>query len=282
MKVAFTHRTRLEYDAEVMESVMDVRLGPCIDEYQRWEHFELRIEPAASVRGYDDGFGNSAHLVTIAKPHRFIELVASGEVVTLLGDPFLPISGSVTPLSPGELADYLGLSRLIPRDERIEELAAPHRPKTPEDAFEAVQQLMHLVYDSFTYKVDVTTAATTVTDMLDSRIGVCQDFAHVLIGLCRAVGIPARYVSGYIVTPDGSADAEAPQRGAGASHAWAEAFTVTHGWRGFDPTNNLLASEHHVKIALGRDYRDTAPTQGTFRGTAEEKLSVEVTARRLD
>ena len=94
----------------------------------------------------------------------------------------------------------------------------------------------------------------------------------------RAIGVPARYVSGYIVRDTGS---DAPTRGAGASHAWIEAFTPTHGWRGFDPTNDLVASEHHVKMAIGRDYRDVPPTQGTFRGIAEETLSVEVVTRIL-
>jgi len=100
---------------------------------------------------------------------------------------------------------------------------------------------------------------------------VCQDFAHLLLGLCRSIQIPARYVSGYIV-----ADTNGPRRGIRASHAWVEAFTPTHGWRGFDPTNDLVASSYHVKLAIGRDYSDIPPHRGTFRGPAQEQLSVEV------
>ena len=158
---------------------------------------------------------------------------------------------------------------------------------------------MGLVYREFQYEQHVTSVATTVPEVLKGRTGVCQDFAHVMIGLCRAIGVPARYVSGYIV-PASSArpqqsqtmgtmsqfqtfgGALSPSRGAGASHAWIEAFTPTHGWRGFDPTNNLLASTYHVKMGIGRDYNDVPPTRGTFRGIAEEKLAVEVETRILD
>ena len=124
----------------------------------------------------------------------------------------------------------------------------------------------------------MTTVETSVREVLTHASGVCQDLAHVLIGLCRAIGIPARYVSGYIMA---SHDVGAPTRGAAASHAWAEAFTPTHGWRGFDPTNDLMASEHHVKMAVGRDYHDVPPTRGTFRGLAAEELSVAVTTRSV-
>jgi transglutaminase-like putative cysteine protease len=102
--------------------------------------------------------------------------------------------------------------------------------------------------------------------------------AHVLIdqfiGLCRALAIPARYVSGYLVSGRGV--------GENASHAWVEAFTPTHGWRGFDPTNELIASDQHVKMAIGRDYGDVPPTRGAYRGQAEERLSVEVAVLPVD
>lgn len=274
MKVTLQHTTRLEYDAEVVESVMDARLGPRSDEDQRWGRFELRTSPAGAVRRYADAFGNIAHLITVAGAHRHLEVTTVGEVETLLADPFAPPAAAPAPLGPAELADFLQPSVLIPRHEGLERLAGPHRPSGDRQSFAAATELMHLVRAEFTYKPDVTTVATTVAELLETRTGVCQDLAHVLVGLCRAVGIPARYVSGYIVS-----SADAPLRGAGHSHAWAEAWSPTHGWRGFDPTNDILASLHHVKMAVGRDYRDVPPTQGTFRGTAVERLAVEVIAR---
>ena len=274
MRVTLRHTTRLDYDNDVIESVMDTRLGPRSDEDQRWGSFELRTSPVGAVRRYADAFGNIAHLITVAAPHRYLEVVTIGEIETLLADPFALPRAKPTPLEPGELADYLLSSALVPNDQGLAALAAPHQPAAPEGAFDAATALTHLVYGEFTYKSDVTNVSTTVAELLASRTGVCQDLAHVLVGLCRAVGIPARYVSGYIVT-----GAHGPKRGAGHSHAWAEAWTPTHGWRGFDPTNDVLASEHHVKMAIGRDYRDVPPTQGTFRGVAEEQLTVEVVAR---
>lgn len=286
---------------------MDTRLGPFSDADQRWERHELRVSPTASVRRYEDGFENTAHLITIARPHRFFEVVALGEVQTLLDDPFRPPVGPIPPLQPADLADYLAPSAMVRRAAELDALAAPHRASTAEGGFDVVGALMNLVYTQFSYQQHVTTVATTVPDVLASRTGVCQDFAHVLIGLCRSVDIPARYISGYIVSelqtqsqsqfqlsgaqsqsqsqshvqPPGAGASPAPRRGAGASHAWIEAWTPTHGWRGFDPTNNLLASEHHIKMGVGRDYGDVPPTRGTFRGIADEHLTVEVVARVL-
>ena len=198
-----------------------------------------------------------------------------GEIETTLADPFQTPQARPTSLGPGDTADYLGPSPLVPRADGLRPLAEPFRDEAP---FEALQKLMHVVHERFEYRPDVTNVETSVEDVLTHSSGVCQDFAHVLIGLCRAIGIPARYVSGYILV---GADPDAPKRGAAASHAWVEAFTPTHGWRGFDPTNDVLASEHHVKMAVGRDYHDVPPTRGTFRGVADEELTVEVTTKQV-
>ena len=275
MRIAVEHSTRLAYSIDVVESVMEVRVGPRTDEHQRWIAFDLRVEPVASLRRYNDGFGNAAHLITLARPHRAIDVVMRGEIETTLADPFKPPRERPAPLSPGEVFDLIGPSPLVPHIASLVTTAEPFRDRP---VLEAAQGLMHLVHERFEYRPDVTTVETSVREVLTHASGVCQDLAHVLIGLCRAIGIPARYVSGYIMA---SHDVGAPTRGAAASHAWAEAFTPTHGWRGFDPTNDLMASEHHVKMAVGRDYHDVPPTRGTFRGLAAEELSVAVTTRSV-
>jgi transglutaminase-like putative cysteine protease len=275
MRVSIAHCTRLDYGDDVIEGVMDVRLGPLSDDHQRWLTFELNAAPNASVGRYADGFGNAAHLVTLRRPHRFLEVVSRGEVETLLDDPFALPLRPPAPLSTAERVEYLLPSALVPADPRLAELAAPFRS---DGVFESVQELMTLVYREFSYEKRVTDVTTSVCDVLDDRRGVCQDFAHVLIGLCRAIEVPVRYVSGYII---GGSESEG-RRGADASHAWVEAYTPTHGWRGFDPTNNLVASTQHVKMAIGRDYRDVGPTRGAYRGATEERLSVVVTARAVD
>lgn len=299
MRVAITHTTRLDYTADVVEAVMEARLGPLSDEHQRVERFQLRLDPPGPVRRYVDGGGNVTHLLSNARPHRYLEVTARSEVRTYLADPFQPPPGPPDPLGPLERGDFLEPSPLVPRFSLVDAMAAPFRPAEPTDAFEAVARVTEMIYRDFTYRQQVTDVGTTVEEVLRGRQGVCQDFTHLLIGLCRAIGIPARYVSGYIVLRDrsqrqdgGSSEQSqrrssrraerAPSRGAGASHAWVEAFTPTHGWRGFDPTNNLLANEHYVKVAVGRDYRDVPPTRGTFRGAAEEQLSVVVATQVLE
>ena len=283
MRVLVTHKTRLDYDGEVTEGVMDVRLGPLSDAHQRWERHELRVAPSGAVRRYQDGFGNAASLITVPRIHTFVEVESSGIVETLLENPFVPPTGRPRPLTSAEQFDFLRPSKHVAIGEEVTALAAPHRPASLADAFEAVTALNSLIYEGFTYEKDVTSIGTTVPEVLACKRGVCQEFAHVLLALCRSLEIPARYVSGYLVLDSDSPAREGrPSRGAGASHAWVEAWTPTHGWRGFDPTNNVLASESHVKMAMGRDYADVPPSRGVYRGSAPETLTVEVSTKILD
>ena len=271
MRTLISHVTRLEYDAEVTESVIDVRLGPLSDADQNWTRFDLRVRPTAGNRSYMDGLGNASRLITIARPHRSVEITARHEVHTVLSDPFAMPLDAPPSLAPTDRIELLAPSALVKISDDVSSLAEPHRPRAPQGTLESVQALMDLVHSTLEYEPGATSVNTTLHEVLEQKRGVCQDFAHVLIGLCRAVDIPARYVSGYIImTPDSD------RRGGAASHAWVEAYTPTHGWRGFDPTNNVLASLYHVKMARGRDYSDVPPTRGTYRGLANESLSVQV------
>ncbi|MBV9170688.1 MAG: transglutaminase family protein [Chloroflexi bacterium] len=272
MKIEVTHVSRLDYDGDVVESVMDLRLGPLDDADQDVPEFNLRVQPDGHIRRYSDGLGNVAHLLTSTQPHRYLELTMRCCVETLLEDPFAAPTRAPAPLTPIELVDALDPSPLVPDCPALSTLAEPFRGLDP---FEAARKMSSMIYDQFAYRQGVTDVTTTVEQILEHRAGVCQDFAHLLIGLCRVLRIPARYVSGYVASTGDR------HRGAGASHAWVEAYTPTHGWRGFDPTNNLVANTRYVKIARGRDYADVPPTRGTFRGAANESLQVSVTARAV-
>lgn len=266
---------------------MDARLGPRGDEDQHWELFSLETKPVSSVRRYVDGFGNAAHLLTLPGPTRTVEVTTHGVVSLLQDDPFRVPPVLPGPLSVPERVDYVLPSPLVALDAEVPSLAESVVPPSSGDDFRTVQALMALVYTQFTYTPGVTTVSTTVQQAIEERHGVCQDFAHVLIGLCRSLSIPARYVSGYLVpfpkdagqTP--RAGRRSSVRNTQASHAWVEAYVPGYGWRGFDPTNNLVASLNHVKIAIGHDYSDIPPTRGTFRSQAQEALSVEVDVRAL-
>ena len=279
MRVRLVHLTRFDYSADVVEGVMEVRLGPFSDATQRWDRFHLGVTPTGSVRQYVDGFGNRTHLVTVGKPHRTLEVVTRSELSTTLENPIAAPAKPPRPLLPSDQIDFLAPSPLVPALPEFSELLAEAGLAGDPTSFEGVRALSRLVHDGFTYERNVTTVGTTVGEVMRLRTGVCQDFAHVLIGLCRTAGVPARYVSGYSVSdlPLGNA----PRRDQ-ASHAWVEAYTPTHGWRGLDATNDVVVGDAHVKVAIGRDYADVSPTRGSFRGHAAQQLGVMVEAYRID
>src|SRR5205814_4289258 len=175
VKVRVEHITRFDYAADVVESVIDVRLGPRSDAHQRWGRFNIVVDPAGAVRRYGDGFGNTAFLVTLARAHRHLELRMTGEIETLLADPFAIPAQPPDPLGPSALADFLDPSPLVPLVPELESLAGPHRPTSANDTFAAVQRLMHLVNKRLDYVPGVTTVETTVVEVLGEPRGGCQD-----------------------------------------------------------------------------------------------------------
>ena len=144
--------------------------------------------------------------------------------------------------------------------------------KRRDDPLTVLRTLNREIYEHFEYSKENTRVDSPIDDALRVRQGVCQDFSHIMITLARELQIPCRYVSGYLFNPPDSHDRSTN----GATHAWVEAFLPELGWVGFDPTNNAVAAERHIRVAVGRDYADVPPTQGVFRGKAESKLSVSV------
>jgi hypothetical protein len=135
---------------------------------------------------------------------------------------------------------------------------------------EIAQKCSQYIYKNFTYTKGITNIETTIDEILAHKKGVCQDFAHVLLQFLRTTGIPSRYVSGYIC-PNSTGF-----RGEGATHAWVEFYTPNQGWLGIDPTNNIWTMDNHVKLSVGRDFKECTPVKGTFKGFAEQILSVSV------
>jgi len=171
--------------------------------------------------------------------------------------------------------EYLQPSRYVDLSPEAWRLAVDATHGEP-DLWRAAVAIMRLIFREFRYEPGATHVRTRVDEALAGRRGVCQDFAHVMLAMCRSLGIPALYVSGYLYN--------GPRellRGAQASHAWCEVFVPGLGWRGLDPTNDQPADEHYVKVAIGRDYADVAPVQGTFRGTTTQDLTVEVDVQRV-
>jgi transglutaminase-like putative cysteine protease len=282
MRLSIEHTTRIRYESDATDAVMLVRLGPLSDPTQDWERFALAAQPHAAIEAFPDAFGNVTHLITVPDAHGSLEVTARSTVSTLLENPFATLAESAPTLSIAERFDGLQSSPLVPLGDELTEMAAPFRTDDPDELFDSVRRLMGVVHERLLYERFVTNVGTTAAQALKLARGVCQDYSHVLIGLCRANGIPARYVSGYLVGPQAGAMGDGSQFGNAASHAWVEAWTPTHGWRGFDPTNNVLVAESHVKMAIGRDYADVPPTRGTSRGSGNERLQVDLTIEQVD
>ncbi|MFT3784364.1 MAG: transglutaminase family protein [Nibricoccus sp.] len=281
MKLHVLHRTRFVYRTPVRDSLNEVRLQPIETATQRLESFSLKITPHAPTMHQLDFYQNHVHRFDVLPPHTSLEVEATSVVIN--SRPPNPLDGPAVALDAmnrcmdrADCYDFMQPSTYITLDADVTAVATKITLGC-KDTWTAVLALLRFIHDEFHYQPAVTNVHTKMSEALRLRQGVCQDFAHVLIGLCRSLKIPARYVSGYLY--NGPAD---QLKGAQASHAWLEVFIPGHDWIGIDPTNHMQTSERHVRIASGRDYADVSPIRGTYRGTGDRTLHVDVLVTRLD
>lgn len=270
MQLSVVHRTVLAYSDDIADTSMEMRLRPREEAGQRLLAHRLVVEPEGPIRSYRDPFGNQVDVYNHRAPHRRIVVDARSVVETR------PASDAPddTILAEGERYRLLRFDGPVLEGPELRALLGRARGvgERPADT-ELLAELAGLIRRELVYEQHVTAVDSTVADLLRLGRGVCQDFAHLWIALCRALGIPARYVSGYIW----NGDARQEQ----ASHAWGEAWVPGRGWLAYDPTNWSAATggrvgDQHVRVAVGRDYRDVPPTRGVYRGAAEETLRVHV------
>ncbi|HEY5632123.1 MAG TPA: transglutaminase family protein [Burkholderiaceae bacterium] len=281
-----THETEYHYESSVVHAWQLVHLEPRATVWQRLLEHSLEVEPQPSeIERSLDYFGNPLRRFLVARPHDVL-LVRARSLVEVAAR--APASGAVSPpweivcddAAGGpharryELAQYLAPSPFAPLLPGAAEFGRrafePGRPW-----LQALQGLARLIHGEFEFDPVATTVSTPVTTLLENRRGVCQDFAHLMVSALRSLGLPARYVSGYILTtpPPGK-----PRLvGADASHAWVSAWCPGLGWVDADPTNAKLADLEFVTLAWGRDYRDVPPLRGVVRGGDEQRLDVRVT-----
>jgi transglutaminase-like putative cysteine protease len=276
MKWDITHRTSYAYASPVRSNVNEVRLCPISNEEQTRESFDLRVSPQSLVGQYHDFYFNDVHHFEIPDPHTEL-VIESRSVVTTHAHNGLRLDARPASrtrlnelLSVGRCYDFIQASRFVDTDPETWRLAID-ATAGEDDAWQCSLRLMAFVNKHFTYQSNSTHVHTHMREVLADRRGVCQDFAHVLLGLCRTLQIPALYVSGYLAT-----------EAASATHAWIEVFVPGVGWRPLDPTHNRLPDETYVKIAVGRDYADVPPVRGTYKGATERTLSVEVKIEKRD
>jgi transglutaminase-like putative cysteine protease len=263
MRLNIHHETAYHYAAPASYSIQYLRLTPPTLPGQRVLSWKLAAP--APLRPWIDAFGNQAHVLVIDKPHEEIRILATGEVESDDVDHLLPADGEPHPPSL-----YLRSSRLTETDEALYDFAQSLAAKFKIGRRNGLDELMHAIRDHVAYQPGVTDAATKASESFGHKAGVCQDHAHIFIACCRALAIPARYVSGYLCT------AKVGDAGM-ASHAWAEAWIEdknAQGWATYDVANRTQAGEAHVRLAHGLDYLDACPVRGMRKGGRGEALDV--------
>jgi transglutaminase-like putative cysteine protease len=276
MYYAIRHVTEFDYSAPITESVMEVHMQPRTDEWQRCLSFTLDVTPRTHVQHHRDYLGNIIHHFDIPESHWRLVLLAEAQVEMLIPS---PLPEALTPsawdeldvlLDNGDVWEWLVPSYFAQPTALLHDLATELNAARRDDPLTVLRQINTGINQAFTYQPQSTEVDSPIDDALKARQGVCQDYAHIMIALARELRIPCRYVSGYLFhhVDDYSDPA--------ASHAWLEALLPGLGWVGFDPTNNVVASDRHIRVAIGRDYADVPPTRGVFKGLASSTLQVGV------
>jgi len=272
-KLAVLHRTTFHYAAPVTHSLNTLHLEPQTFPYQKTLSSLIRVLPATRLRRFTDLFQNHTHHFELPEPHARLEIESRLRVHNLP----LDISQAGRTAGREEFAGMVVHERIWPylqESNRVRQSPEIWRQAVDVTCglaavYEQACALMEWIHREFRYEPGATGVKAHLEESFALKRGVCQDFTHVMVGMCRSVGVPARYASGYLY--NGPRDSLV---GAQASHAWCEVYLPGAGWIGFDPTNNNLADERYVKVAVGRDYDDVAPVVGCYSGTAHCRLEV--------
>lgn len=282
-RLRVTHSTGYRYNAEVTASYNEARMLPLSGERQLVLHASLDVQPVSSHHQYTDYWGTRVLAFDVLDPHRELTITASSLVEVL------EAAHPAADLGWDELAEAVQRSGDCVQQLRQTALTAPPESLTAlaTEAAEAAgragagdpcsvaQAVVSAVGEGMEYVSGVTGVRTTAAEAWDARSGVCQDIAHVAIGALRAVGIPARYVSGYLHPKP---DAAVGETVTGESHAWVEWFCGS--WHGYDPTNRIDIGDRHVRVGHGRDYTDVTPLRGVYAGNGRSELFVSVSITR--
>jgi len=284
MYYAITHLTIYNYSDPIADSVMELRMQPRSDTNQRCVRFDLNVSPSAKVVSFKDHLGNTLHTFDIPAPHT--KLAIKAEAVVEVKDTTLLPNGLVydawdkidQQAKHHDFYDMLLPGKFARPTALLEEFAKEINWSRRGDPLNLLRELTVSIYNKFDYVQHVTRVDSPIDDALSTRRGVCQDFSHIMLALVRQIGIPARYVSGYLYTLKDEGD----RSDVDASHAWIEAWLPDLGWVGFDPTNNLIASDRHIRVSVANDYAQASPSRGVFKGASGTALEVRVKVSQLD
>jgi len=276
-RVRVVHTTGYRYAAPVTQSYNEARLTPRSDRRQNLIVSRLETEPPTRSYRYTDYWGTEVTAFDLHAPHLELKIVSSSVVET--GELVRPVDGAGwADLRSVDVkdryAEFLEWTGYVPKNRELAGIARELRKgRRPAEAVLAVSEWVH---DKLTYQRGTTGVHSSAVDAWHAREGVCQDYAHLTLTLLRSIGIPARYVSGYLHTKP---NAKIGETVGGESHAWIEAWTG--GWWGFDPTNDVEIGPRHIWVAIGRDYADVSPLKGTYSGGSATAIEVTVDVTRL-
>ncbi len=278
MQLRIAHTTGFEYDGKANTSFNEARLTPVTLPGQIVVHSRVDVSPTPWVYTYRDYFGTQVTAFEVLDPHQSLTVTASVTVHTdrtPWGPPQMTWEEVRSEATADLHTEYLALSERVRPEAELVDLAR-EIAQSSESPGDAARSICALVYGEVKYETGSTTVDAFAAHSWRERHGVCQDMAHIAIGALRSVGIPARYVSGYL-HPQGDPEIGVPAKG--ESHAWVEWWD--EGWRGFDPTNDTEPGDRHVIVATGRDYNDVKPLAGIFSGTGTSRMFVDVQVTRL-
>jgi transglutaminase-like putative cysteine protease len=269
------HLTKYNYTNIVIDSASQIMLYPIADEFLKVTSQNIKVNSNPQIATRVDFYNNTVGSFMLIEPHDYLSIVSEIEVITtekMYPNDSKPVKAQweflKTITHKPEFIDFLKYKTFDGTNEIFEliksknlEVLSPYR---------IVLEFCEYIYTNFKYIQGITSVDSKLDHVWKLKAGVCQDFTNILLQMVRMLGIPARYVSGYICPND------AGSRGEGATHAWIEAYIPFYGWLGIDPTNNSIANQYHVKLAVGRHYNDCAPVKGVYKGAVKEKLFVKV------
>jgi len=264
MLVLIRHRTEYVYQEPVWAGVQYLRVTPATDNAQIVR--DWRVDAPGKLHPWTDSFGNACNTLVMDRPASVVTIHVEGEVETIGGDGIVPPASAEPPA-----AVFLRHTSYTEPAPIVRDFANRYRSAFEGSLPGGLNQLMHDVIEAMPYREGTTHVHTTAAEALADGYGVCQDHAHVFITCCRLLGVPARYVGGYLVTgKEGIVEEH------GAGHAWAEALVPGQGWLSFDVSNRTAASERHVRVAVALDYSGAGPVRGVRSGGGEEDMRVSI------
>ncbi|MFI1773102.1 transglutaminase family protein [Thalassobellus citreus] len=269
------HITKYTYSDAIIDGATLTRLHPINDDYQKVASHLISITNNPYIETFTDSFNNRVGTFMVTDPHHELNITSEIEVITynkLFPEDTIKVEKQWNKLkSIKNNIDFIDFLKHKPFNgsQDINDLIADKNLVT-KSPYKAALEISQYIYENFKYIQGITDINTPLDDVWQLKAGVCQDFTNVLLQMLRTLGIPARYVSGYICPSNDIT------RGEGATHAWIEAYIPFYGWLGIDPTNNAIANENHVRLAIGRDYNDCSPVKGVFKGTGEAEMQVTV------